>query len=1433
MNSIFEYNIYKIGIDIGSTTAKMVVLDKENNVIATRYERHNAKVKELIVDYLSQLRHQIRAESGERQAESSKVVITVTGSVGMATADLLKARFIQEVVAAAAFTRKFYPEAKSLIDIGGEDSKVVLFEDGHTQLRMNGNCAGGTGAFIDQMAALLGCSHGEMNEMAMQSTTLHTIAARCGVFAKTDVQNLISRNVDRNDIAASIFHSIAIQTVTTLAHGCDIQPPIVFCGGPLTFLPALRKAFADCMSLNENQFIVSEQSNLIPAMGCAISTQEEDATTIDDLIARMQQPAELRTTGSLTPLFLNDEEHDAWKEKKRKASFEIMPMQSTEDVIIGIDSGSTTTKITAIRPNGDVLFCHYAQSLGTPVKAAMNGLVALKEESERQQCKMRVVGSCSTGYGEDLMKAAFGLDYNIVETMAHYVAARKMNPDVSFILDIGGQDMKAIFVEKGAVTRMELNEACSSGCGTFLQTFANNLGYSIEEFVQKACKSKHPCNLGSRCTVFMNSKVKQVLREGADISDIAAGLAYSVVNNCLFKVLKLADSSVLGENIVVQGGTMRNDAVVKALEITTGCEVSRSSMPEMMGAYGCALHAAENVKRRAESGERYRTIDEMLETAKFTTSNSTCKGCENRCAIVQYHFNNKTTYYSGNKCERIFHNGGVTVKGQNVYTEKYRLLFELRAENGERRTKNGERRVIGVPRVLGMYENFPFWNSLLSECGFQVMLSSESTMSRYEAAIGSVMSDNICFPAKLVHSHIAELNEMGVSRILFPYAIFERQESKRATNSYNCPIVSAYSDVVKSAMKLNVPLDSPVINFSDSKLLKRQISNYLHSLNVPQRIIDTAFAAALKAQNDYVSAVKKEAERIAELRTENGEPKADSGNEGERRLTILLAGRPYHSDPLVQHRLSDMIASLGVNVISEDIVRDNPEMDDGETNSVRQWAYINRIIKAAQWVATQPADVQFVEMTSFGCGPDSFIQDEIRALLNRYGKPLTLLKIDDITSTSSLKLRVRSLVESLHGHAAPTRTEPFISTPVFNKKEQRTILAPFISEFVSPLIPPILSHAGYKVETLPPSDEESAVLGLRYAHNEVCYPATLIVGDIIKALQSGKYDRNYIAIAMTQTGGQCRATNYAGLIKRAMVQSGFGDVPFLPVGVTTTAESNRAKDSMDIPWMKIIPMFLNSLLFADTLSKLYYPAAVRERTPGLAAELRDRFIQLVADDLQQTRGKHILDITRKAAQEFDDISIDKTTRRVGIVGEIFLKFNHFANQFIAKQVMKHGMEVAPPLIAPFFTQELVNMVYNKKTGLTESRVPLFVIDWLSALTKRQMEKFNRAASAYRYYSPMKEVHETWVKGCTLVSPAAQFGEGWLLPGDIMELADDGVKDVISLQPFGCIANHIVAKGVEKALGRMRPDINLLNLDFDSGVSQVNVTNRLLLFLERA
>ena len=808
-----DNNCYRLGLDVGSTTAKIVILDPRGEVAFCDYRRHQADIDGVV----SGLLHDAAARLGDPE-----VAVTVTGSVGMGIAERFAVPFVQEVIAAVQYVRQREHGIATIIDIGGEDAKIVyLRDDGQADLRMNGNCAGGTGAFIDQMALLLGTEIDELDTLAGQATHIHPIASRCGVFSKTDVQNLISKNVPKTDIAASIFHAVAVQTVTTLSHGCELKPGILFCGGPLTFIPALRQAFINHLGLPEEDFRVPDRANLIPAWGAALHCDGSGRMKLSEFIS--QPPAgtaPLSATPRLPRIFPSAEAYGTWIASKAGNRMRKREMKGySGDAYLGIDSGSTTTKIAVTDGEGNLLYHYYAPNGGDPIGTVGKGLERLAAACAEQGASLGIRGSCSTGYGEDLIRAAYSLDEGIIETIAHYLAARDIDPQVSFILDIGGQDMKAIFVDHGVLSRMEINEACSSGCGSFIETFANSLGYAVADFAAQACLAERPCDLGTRCTVFMNSKVKQVLREGATVADIAAGLSYSVVKNCLYKVLKLKKREELGDRIVVQGGTMRNDSVVRALELLTGAEVSRSDMPELMGAYGCALYARTAAKKKPAA-----SLDSLLASASHTSRRLTCGGCENHCFITKYTFAGNHTYYSGNKCEKVFSNRGTgAAKGRNVSAEKNALLFD-------RPCPAGPRGRIGIPRVLNMYEDYPFWHALLSEAGFEVVLSSPSTYRSYEAGVHSVMSDNICFPAKLAHSHIYELAAKGVDRIFYPWAVYEKPEGPDTRNSYNCPVVAGYPEVVRNAIMPEVPVDSPVVTFRDAKKLRAVCRKYLTGL---------------------------------------------------------------------------------------------------------------------------------------------------------------------------------------------------------------------------------------------------------------------------------------------------------------------------------------------------------------------------------------------------------------------------------------------------------------------------------------------------------------------------------------------------------------------------------------------------------------------------
>ncbi len=1394
----------KIGIDVGSTTVKVVALDEQGSVCFSRYKRHHARAREVVADMLGELLQ----EQGDVEA-----CACITGSVGMGMSERHSIPFIQEVVAATKAIQQDYPQVASMIDIGGEDAKIVFFEHGEAaDLRMNGNCAGGTGAFIDQMAVILGTDVDELNRLALKAGRIYPIASRCGVFCKTDIQNLVARNVSREDIAASIFHAVAVQTVMTLAHGWDIKAPVLFCGGPLTFIPALRKAFAEYLHLREDEMVLPANGTLLPATGAALSRGEENETfKLSALIARLSEAsAAADHPCGLKPVFSSAGDYAVWE--KRISSHRIgraSLREGVQDVFLGIDSGSTTTKIVVIDSDGNLLFTYYKPNGGHAIETVANGLALLKDRCREQGAVLNIKGSCSTGYGEDLIKAAFQLDAGIVETIAHYVAAHYLDRDVSFILDIGGQDMKAIFVDNGIINRIEINEACSSGCGSFIETFANTLGYTARDFASAACRSARPCDLGSRCTVFMNSKVKQVLREGATVDDIAAGLAYSVVKNCLYRVLKLKDVSELGRHIVVQGGTMRNDAVVRALELLTGAEVIRCDIPELMGAFGCALYARRYGKREV-------SLDDILSQADYSTHELHCRGCNNQCQVFRYRFANGKDYYSGNRCEKVFTNGAKEEPGANAYHFKNDLLFGRAARQVEHPVLT-----LGISRSLNMYENFPFWHTLFTACGIQVCLSDDSDFKAYERSARMVMSDNICFPAKLVHAHVQNLMDRGVDRIFLPFVIFERKGNEQ--NSYNCPVVTGYSEVIKSVQGTGIPIDSPAISFKDPKLLYRQCLNYLKGLGVGEAVVKEAFARAMDEQEAFGHSLAEHDRHLLE----------ESRRKGRR--TVLLAGRPYHTDMLIQHKISDILAEMGIDVITDDIVRDQATQVEGDVHFLPQWSYPNRILKAAQWCTAQGSDVQFVEMTSFGCGPDAFLVDEVRDILIRSGKPFTLLKLDDINNVGSMKLRVRSLIESMklsgERQVPPRKREEGGEAASVSYHDLRTkkILVPYFTPFISPLIPAFMRLAGYDVDNLPLSNMDSCEWGLKYANNEVCYPATLIVGDVVKAFKSGKYDPKQTIVAMTQTGGQCRASNYISLIKKALEEAGYPSVPVISLTFGSSLDSRQP--SFRVNWVKMLPVALRTILYSDCISKFYYAAVVREKEAGQAARLRDRYLQEGEELILKYQTKDLLGRLSEAARQFNDICRELDCPKVGVVGEIFLKFNPFAQKNVIEWLTEQGIEVVPSVLADFFMQNFVNRKVRVESCIQQQFLPDFVYKLAYKMVGCQIEKFNKVGSEFCYFNPFKDIFEEADEAKKVISLNAQFGEGWLLPAEILSYARQGIYNVVSLQPFGCIANHIVSKGIEKRIKSVIPELNMLSLDFDSGVSDVNITNRLLLFID--
>lgn len=1411
--------VLKLGMDLGSTTAKFALINSEGTIIHSAYHRHQASVLETLLDNLQQL----------QQAVGNLIVHPAfTGSAGMGLAERTGILFIQEVVAASKAVVHQYPDTKMLIDIGGEDSKMIFFNaHNRPDMRMNGNCAGGTGAFIDQMSSLINISPQKFDEMAQRGKNNYVIASRCGVFAKTDVQNLINNGVGKNDIARSVFQAVACQAVASLTRGHKIQGPVVLVGGPLHFFQSLRSSIVDVLLMSEDDTVLPAESLIYPAYGAALSSDVDNPKThsLEEIINLLQTRAkDYELIAHYQPLFPGDQERTTWHDRKTyNDQTQIATSQTaTADIFLGIDAGSTTTKIVVIDEQDHILFQHYARNKGEPIQSVRDGLLKMNRELNPCKKQLHLKRSVVTGYGEELIKTAFEIDQGIVETLAHYRAAKQLDNDVSFILDIGGQDMKAIFIEDGMIQNIEINEACSSGCGSFIETFADSLGYSVEDFGNLACSSKHPADLGSRCTVFMNSCVKQALRQGNDVADVAAGLAYSVIQNCLHKVLRISDTSTLGDKIIVQGGTFKNPAVLRAFEKLLDTEVIRPNIAEYMGAYGAAIVAREQSAAYTETNQQQHPIFRNLKREnKITERRLTCNGCNNHCSIRMLQFSHNRKYYTGNRCERIFTNHDNAVKlGKNLYAEKLELLQSFPEESCDHPSMT-----IGIPMILNNFENYPFWATLFNELGWKVIRSTLSDPSLIRDSSATIMSDNICYPAKLGHAHILDLVAKKVDRIFYPRVVFERSQFKDAANHYNCPIVTGYPDVIDSAVnpdEYGISMDSPTINFHDEELLRKGCSDYVCRFNVPESVFQKAFAKALQAMVIFEEAVQQLGRKTIE----------DARKKKER--IIVLGGRPYHVDPAINHAIPDMIAAMGIHVLPEDTLPlDKIDLPDS-LEVTDQWEYSNRLYRAAHWVGSEPL-AEFVQLNSFGCGPDAIVIDEIKTILKTYSLTPVVLKIDEIASIGSAKLRVRSLVEARIAGSRNRLKSSRPRLPVFRKTDRRrTILVPNFSPFYSFMAKSAFTPLGYNIETLPPPDQNSVRIGLKYANNDICYPAIVTIGDVIKMLATGKYQPGDVAIAFTESGGQCRATNYVSVLKKALLNAGFSNIPV--VSASFSKDSTNIQPGFSLNRPKLISMIFSSLLVIDQLIRMYHATTVREKNPGESLATLEIHMKNAQKNLGTWTIKNRQQVLRLAIEDFNKITTHNGIYpKAGLVGEIYVKYNPFSNGNIAERLMNKGIQVVMPPMLTFFLQTFINIPFNHANHIEKARLlDRKALGLLRQIIEKKIQQVNDLMTHFNHtLEPIILPQILANKAEKVINLCNQAGEGWLLPGEIVAMAEGGIRNIISLQPFGCIANHVVAKGIATKLSQLFPDLNLLNLDMDASNSDANIQNRLDFFIHSA
>lgn len=966
--------MYRVGIDIGSTTIKVVVLDESGKIVFSKYERHLSE----IIDKTRQMLEEILPVVGEEE-----VSIGISGSAGMGLATDCRIPFVQEVYATRNAAKHYIPDTDAIIELGGEDAKILFLTNG-LEVRMNGSCAGGTGAFIDQMATLLGIGRDDMEYYASRATQSYVIASRCGVFAKTDVQPLINQGARIEDIAASILEAVVNQTIAGLAQGRKITGKVVYLGGPLTFIPTLRKKFDEALHTTG---ICPENSLYYVALGTAL-TKNYDRLTVSECIRRISAYSGEGKYVQFEPLFTDDEDYRRFRERHDRDCVESAdPSAYMGKAYLGIDSGSTTIKMCIISEDGKLLLSRYSSNNGNPVQAVQSFLLSFYSDFPY----IKLAGAASTGYGEDLMKAAFRLDCSLVETQAHFLGARFFMPDVDFIIDIGGQDMKCFKIRDESIDDIFLNEACSSGCGSFLQTFAVALGKSVSEFAQAAIKSRHPVDLGSRCTVFMNSSVKQAQKDGALLEDISAGLAISVVKNAIYKVIRASSAQALGQHIVVQGGTFLNDAVLRAFEKEIKADVIRPNIAGLMGAFGAALYA----KRRSEAeGRSESSILSEGEIREFThdVKSTKCQGCTNHCLLTINTFAGGRRLISGNRCERPVTKTKVTdPQLVDIYAYKEQLFDEY----AEKRNPAAVRGTMGLPMALGMWELLPFWHTLFTDLGWDVVVSGHSNRDLYVRGQGSIPSDTVCFPAKLMHGHIEALLDKKVDAIFLPCSSYNVDEQK-GTNHFNCPVVAYYAEVIHSNMDLRgTPFYYPYLSLESDRHLAKRLSE---TFNIPKRQVLKAVHHAFEELGEYHKKVVRRAEEIIERAHKDG------------KRIIVLCGRPYHVDSETNHGIDRLILSLGAYVISEDSISYKESFHD--VNVLNQWTYHARLYDAAHYVLDHE-DMDLVQFISFGCGLDAVTSDEVREILRQKDRIYTMIKIDEITNVGAVKIRLRSLFAAL------------------------------------------------------------------------------------------------------------------------------------------------------------------------------------------------------------------------------------------------------------------------------------------------------------------------------------------------------------------------------------------------------------------------------------
>ncbi len=1441
-----------VGLDVGSTTVKIAIVEpRTKKLLHTRYLRHNTRQADTVRQLLCAA-HECYPEHAFR--------VSICGSAGQPYAKALGAFFVQEVIANTIAVKELYPQTRVAIELGGQDAKVIFFRFDQTSgqlvtsdMRMNGSCAGGTGAFVDQIAALLDIPVEEFEAFAAAGQIVYDISGRCGVFAKTDIQPLLNQGVSKEDIALSSLHAIAKQTIGGLAQGMEIKAPVIFEGGPMTFIPTLVRVFQERLGLSDADTLCPAGAETVVAYGAALANGSlfaekpgaylgaEGLTLLNDTL-----PAEANAVITQADAFFRSAaERQAFEARHFAAPFvrKVFKRGTKVDAWLGIDAGSTTSKFVLLDDDNCVIERFYGNNNADPLGVIRAALLDVHQRYHREGVTLNIRGAGATGYGEMLFHKAFHTDHHTVETVAHAYAARKDNPHASFILDIGGQDMKAISINRGIITGIVLNEACSAGCGSFVETYADSLGIAVDDIAELAFASELPSKLGSRCTVFMNSSIITEQKTGKSTGDIMGGLCRSIIENVFTKVVRIANLDSLGSSIIVQGGVFKNNAVLRALEQYLGKEVTRPRYPGEMGAIGIALLTMDRV--RALGGD-YRSSffseEELLRFGFEQHPGSVCRFCSNHCNRTVVAFNDGASFVSGNRCERGEILGEMrspeTRARVRALTRRMNAVPNMVKSHGRLLTRNWPVELlrpaqgirIGIPRVLEFWTSMPFWKTLFTALGYTVVISKKSDAALFERGLAQVPSDTACLPAKIVHGHIQALIDKGVDTLFMPMMVSQPSENESIKGQAFCPLIQGYPLVIDKSDdpdgRYGIPFEHPIFHWGSGDLKKKQVVRYLSGAwDVPEKLARAAFDQGEAALDAFRQTLRREGQSILEKAA-----KDDS-------LAVVLVARPYHSDEFVNHNLAGFFTQAGIPVVTlEGLDFAHEDLSHTRVDTVN--SYHARVLSAAQIIACNK-NLEAVQIVSFGCGHEAALSDEmIRILAELADKDALVVKLDEGEVKGPLNLRVKSFLETI-GQRPPSRTrtasvtelaDPFATKFTQEDATRRTILVPNLSPAFSLLIESMFTREGYKARPLPLADARAIALGKKFVHNDICYPGQVNIGEALALLESGQVRADEVAVGLAKNCEHCRAGQYATLARKALDDAGYSNVPIITTGV----DDKNMHPGFVVGMRFRIGMVLG-IAVMDAIENMVRAMRPYELTPGACDQVYESWRARTMYALREGPRAGLKQL-EGAVSAFNAIGIDRSQRRprVAILGEILMKYHPSANCNIERYFEENGMEVVQPPMLDFFRMgEVINRDMMKRGFTSRPFMTGLITNVQEGVFKRATFRVRRIMQQFKLFEAFPSTQDLAALTRPFIDVTYGAGEGWLIPAEILHHANHGVNSFVILQPFGCLPNHITGRGMTRKLKELNPHIQILSLDYDPDTALANVESRLQMLVMTA